>query len=61
LYLVSSIRFAVTIKYTQKMEFRRKFGRKKESKPTKGLFLILLLVVAIILWFKMEAILDSLF
>ena len=43
------------------MEFRRKFGRKKESKPTKGLFLILLLVFAIILWFKMEAILDSLF
>ncbi|WP_262712860.1 hypothetical protein [Polaribacter sp. IC073] len=43
------------------MEFKRKFGRKKESKPTKGLFLILLLVIAIILWFKMDAILDALF
>jgi hypothetical protein len=43
------------------MEFRRKFGRKKESKPTKGLFLVLLLIVAVLLWFKMEAILDSLF
>jgi len=43
------------------MEFRRKFGRKKESKPIKGIFLILLLLVAIILWFKMEAILDALF
>jgi hypothetical protein len=43
------------------MEFKRKFGRKKETKPTKGLFLILLLVVAIILWFKMEAILNALF
>ena len=43
------------------MEFKRKFGRKKESKPTKGLFLILLLVISIILWFKMDAILDNLF
>ena len=43
------------------MQFRRKFGRKKESKATKGLFLILLLVVAVILWYKMEGILDSLF
>lgn len=43
------------------MQFRRKFGRKKELKPTKGLFLILLLVVAVILWYKMEVILDSLF
>jgi hypothetical protein len=43
------------------MQFRRKFGRKKESKPTKGLFLILLLVFAVILWYKMEVILDSLF
>jgi hypothetical protein len=43
------------------MQFRRKFGRKKETKPTKGLLLILLLVVAIILWFKMEAIFEALF
>lgn len=43
------------------MEFKRKFGRKKETKPAKGLLLILLLVVAIILWFKMEAILEAIF
>tara|TARA_B100000780_G_scaffold181304_1_gene127190 strand:+ start:2547 stop:2678 length:132 start_codon:yes stop_codon:yes gene_type:complete len=43
------------------MEFRRKFGRKKEAKPTKGLFFIILLGLAVILWFKMEAILNALF
>jgi len=43
------------------MQFRRKFGRKRDSKPTKGFFLILLLVVAIVLWFKMEAIFEALF
>jgi len=43
------------------MQIRRKFGRKKESKPTKGLFLILLLVVALLLWYKMEVILERLF
>ncbi|MDB9723362.1 MAG: hypothetical protein ACKVK4_03030 [Flavobacteriales bacterium] len=43
------------------MEFKRKFGRKKEAKPTKGLFFILLLGLAVVLWFKMEAILDALF
>jgi|TARA_B110000503_G_scaffold138854_1_gene225860 hypothetical protein len=43
------------------MQIRRKFGRKKESKPTKGLFLIILLVVAILLWYKMEGILDRFF
>tara|TARA_B110000503_G_scaffold111382_1_gene166804 strand:- start:354 stop:485 length:132 start_codon:yes stop_codon:yes gene_type:complete len=42
------------------MEFRRKFGRKKESKPTKGLLLILLLVLAVIFWFKAGAIMDAL-
>jgi hypothetical protein len=43
------------------MQIRRKFGRKKESKPTKGLFLIILLVVAVLLWYNMEGILDRLF
>ncbi|EAR13141.1 hypothetical protein PI23P_01567 [Polaribacter irgensii 23-P] len=43
------------------MEFRRKFGRKKEAKPTKGLLFIALLGLAILLWFKMEAILEALF
>lgn len=43
------------------MEFRRKFGKKKESKPTKGLLLVLLLIIAVILWFKAESILDTFF
>ena len=43
------------------MEFKRKFGRKKESKPKKGLFLILLLMLALFLWFKAETILAALF
>jgi hypothetical protein len=43
------------------MEFKRKFGRKKEARPTKGIFLILLLLAAVLLWFKMEAILNGLF
>ena len=43
------------------MEFKRKFGKKKQTKPTKGVFLILLLVIAVLLWFKMEPIMNSLF
>jgi hypothetical protein len=41
------------------MEFKRKFGRsRKESKPTRGLFLLLLLVVVLILWFKADDIMN---
>jgi hypothetical protein len=43
------------------MEFKRKFGRNKQTKPAKGLFLIILLAIAIFLWFKAESILSSLF
>ena len=43
------------------MEFKRKFGRQKESKPKKGLFLVLLLAAALILWFKAEDIMNALF
>ena len=43
------------------MEFKRKFGRKKDVKPTKGIFLIVLLAVALILWFKAEDIMNALF
>jgi hypothetical protein len=42
------------------MEFKRKFGRKKNTKPTKGIFLIVLLAVALILWFKAEDIMNAL-
>jgi hypothetical protein len=43
------------------MEFKRKFGRKKESKPNRGLFFVLLLVVVLILWFKAEDIMNGIF
>jgi|TARA_B100001059_G_C17772661_1_gene549370 hypothetical protein len=43
------------------MEFKRKFGRRRDSKPRRGLFLVLLLVVVLILWFKAEEIMNSLF
>jgi hypothetical protein len=43
------------------MKFKRKYGRQKQAKPTKGLFLILLLVIALILWFKAEDFMNALF
>jgi len=43
------------------MEFKRKFSRRKRTKPTKGLFLVVLLAFIIIFWFKAEAILEALF
>ena len=43
------------------MEFKRKFGRRKETKPKKGLFLVVILAVVLILWFKAETIMDALF
>ncbi|WP_302850189.1 hypothetical protein [Polaribacter cellanae] len=43
------------------MKFERKFGRKKETKPKKGLFLVVLLAIALLLWFKAEAIMEALF
>jgi len=43
------------------MEFKRKFGRQKKTKPTKGLFLVLVLAFVLILWFKAEDIMNALF
>ncbi len=43
------------------MEFKRKFGRQKEAKPTKGLLLVLLLVIAVVFWFKADGIMNALF
>ena len=43
------------------MEFKRKFGRRKESKPQKGLLFVLLLAFALILWYKAEDILSAIF
>lgn len=48
----------------KKLKFQRKFSNsrtRKESKPKKGLFLVFLLVIALVLWFKAEAILDYFF
>jgi hypothetical protein len=43
------------------MEFKRKFAKNKESKPVKGLFLIILLIIAVFLWFNAESFLAALF
>ena len=43
------------------MEIKRKFGNRKRSKPKKGLFLVFILVIVLILWFKISAIMDVLF
>jgi hypothetical protein len=43
------------------MKFKRKFGRKKESKPVKGLFLVALLAIALLLWYKAGALMELLF
>lgn len=41
------------------MEFKRKFGKRKETKPQKGLFLVLLLAIVLFLWFKAGTILEA--
>ncbi|MGK0413844.1 MAG: hypothetical protein ACJA1B_002055 [Polaribacter sp.] len=43
------------------MKFKRKFGKQKESKPKKGLLLVLLLALVIFLWFKAETLLTAIF
>ena len=43
------------------MEFKRKFGRRKEKNSKKGLYLVLLLALAIFLWYKAEYFLDLIF
>ena len=45
------------------IKFRRKFSssRRKQSKPKKGLFLVFLLLLALLLWFKADAILNFFF
>jgi len=44
----------------KKLDFGR-FKKRKKTKPKKGLFLILLLVIALLLWFNAEKILDRFF
>lgn len=43
------------------MKFKRRFGNRKKTRPTKGLFLVALLILALLLWFKSEAIIEKLF
>ncbi len=43
------------------MKFERKFGKRKKTKSKKGLFLVLLLAVALYLWFNAEGLLKSFF
>lgn len=43
------------------MEFKRKFGKRKKSKPTKGLLLVLFLILALYLWFNAESLIKALF
>tara|TARA_B110000091_G_scaffold212337_1_gene258875 strand:- start:668 stop:799 length:132 start_codon:yes stop_codon:yes gene_type:complete len=43
------------------MKIGRKFGNKKKSKPQKGAFLVLLLVIVLFLWFKADSLIAGLF
>ncbi len=43
------------------MKFQRKFGGRRKSNPKKGLFLVLLLLLALFLWSEAENILASIF
>ncbi len=43
------------------MQFKRRFGEQKRKKPTKGLFLVVLLVIVVLLWYNAEGILSKFF
>jgi hypothetical protein len=43
------------------MEFKRKFGDRKKTNSKKGLFLVVLLLIAILLWYKAESLMEWLF
>ncbi len=43
------------------MELKRKFGKQKMTNPKRGLSLIFLLVIAILLWYNAEGILNKIF
>ena len=45
----------------REIKFKRKFGRQKTSKPKKGIFLVLLLLIAILLWYKAESLMNAIF
>ena len=37
------------------MKIGRKFGNKKKSKPQKGAFLVILLIIVLFIWFKVSS------
>jgi len=43
------------------MEFKRKFGKQKESKPKKGLILIMILIIVVLIWYNAEVLLEMFF
>lgn len=43
------------------MEFQRRFGKRKKSNPKKGIILIMLLILALFLWFQAENIIHRIF
>ncbi|PIV96883.1 MAG: hypothetical protein COZ16_04915 [Flavobacteriaceae bacterium CG_4_10_14_3_um_filter_31_253] len=44
-----------------RLEFKRKFGKQKEKKSLKGLFLVILLVMVLYLWFNADSLIKSIF
>ena len=43
------------------MKFQRRFGKQRKTNPKKGLFFVILLAIALIIWFKAEALMEALF
>lgn len=42
------------------MEFKRRFGNRKKANPKKGLLLIILLAIALYLFYNIEKIISNL-
>ena len=43
------------------MQFKRKFGKQKQKNSKKGLFLVVLLMLALFLFYKVEDLIQLLF
>lgn len=43
------------------MEFKRKFGKRKQKNSKKGVLLVLILAVVLYLWFNAESMIKALF
>ncbi|WP_299124968.1 hypothetical protein [uncultured Tenacibaculum sp.] len=40
------------------MKFQRRFGNRKRTNPKRGMFLVILLAIAIFLWFYAEKLME---